>query len=372
VAAGWHSVRVEPPVPGVPAAQPSLATAAQVALDEALLATMQITLPLGTMGDQQRVAREVADALSLFDGRGWLEKPTDYHRAPPPLEAPQLRKRRVRGVEFEHLSAPSEYAPDADEPGRERWLSYAPNRELHAWVLRHAGPPRPWLVCIHGFQMGEPLFDLLAFPPEYFHVRLGLNLLLPVLPLHGPRKVGRRSGDGFISGDILDTVHAEAQAMWDIRRLLGWLREREGAPALGALGLSLGGYNTALLACLDEGLACAVPGIPLTDMTRAIYRHGPPLHLQNAALQGVEEERLRMVSSVISPLHLRPLIPRDRRYIFGATADRLVPPDQVRDLWEHWERPPVVWYGGGHLTFRAHAPVRRLVRRALREAGLAA
>ena len=237
--------------------------------------------------------------------------------------------------------------------------------------MRHPGPPRPWLVCIHGYQMGWPLIDLAAFPPEYFHRRLGLNLLLPVLPLHGPRKIGRRSGDGFIVGDALDTVHAEAQAIWDMRRLLSWVRAQQ-APALGVLGLSLGGYNTALLASLEEGLACVVAGVPLVDFTRAIFRHAPPLHLRDAAERGVEEEMIRNLMRVISPLDLPPLVPREGRFIFGAVGDRLVLPDQVRDLWRHWERPRIVWYQGGHLTFRAHTAVRRLVRDALRESGLAA
>ena len=55
-----------------------------------------------------------------------------------------------------------------------------------------------------------------------------------------------------------------------------------------------------------------------------------------------------------------------------AVADRLVPPDQVRDLWLHWQRPELVWYQGGHLSFRLHAPVRHLVKGALEKAGLLA
>jgi hypothetical protein len=371
LAAGTHSLRLEPPVSEVPAPDGSLALAAQVAADEALLGVMLLFLPLPTSSDNERIAAEVADARLLYESRGWLEKPEDYHRAPPPLEKPLVRRRQVRGIAFDHVSFESGYEPHADEPGRERWLSYVPNRIAHAWMARHEGGPRPWLVCIHGYQMGWPLIDLSAFPPEFFHHRLGLNLLLPVLPLHGPRRVGRRSGDGFITGDALDTIHAEAQAMWDIRRLLAWVRA-QGAPAVGVLGLSLGGYNTALLASLDDDLACAVPGVPLTDFARAIYRHGPPLHLRDAAHHGVLEAMLRDVKRVISPLDLAPRVPHARRYIFGAVADRLVPPDQVRDLWLHWERPRIEWYQGGHLTFRAHAGVRRLVRDALRESGLAA
>jgi hypothetical protein len=371
VAAGHHSVRLEPDVAEVPPSDGSISLAAQVAFDEALLATMSVTLPLPTGTDQDRVAAEVRDALAFFEDAGWLGEPAAYHQLPPPLEAPELRQERVRNVDYEHLSFESEYEPRPEEPGRERWLSYAPNRIAHAWVVRHPGPPRPWLVCIHGYQMGWPLIDLAAFPPEYFHRRLGLNLLLPVLPLHGRRKIGNRSGDGYITGDALDTIHAEAQAMWDIRRLLGWVRG-QGAPAAGALGLSLGGYNTALLASLDQELACAIPGVPLADFTRVIYRHGPPLHLRDAAQRGVEEEKMRELKRVISPLDLKPLVPRERRYIFGAVGDRLVPPDQVRDLWLHWERPRIVWYQGGHVSFRAHAAVRRLVRDGLHEAGLVA
>ena len=204
-------------------------------------------------------------------------------------------------------------------------------------MLRHPGPPRPWLVCIHGYQMGWPMIDLLAFQPEILHRRLGLNLLVPTLPLHGHRKSGRRSGDGFLSGDPLDTVHAEAQAMWDLRRLLSWLREDQAAPAIGVMGYSLGGYNTALLASLDDGLACAIAGIPVTDFARIYYRHLPPLHLSCAERHGFAEPdavrraardlaaRARAEDPARSPLHLRrhrgsPGAPPIRSTISGSTG----------------------------------------------------
>jgi hypothetical protein len=84
----------------------------------------------------------------------------------------------------------------------------------------------------------------------------------------------------------------------------------------------------------------------------------------------VVHEEVAEVLSVVSPLALEPKVPHERRYIFGAVADRLVPPDQVRDLWRHWGRPRMVWYQGGHVTFRFHEPVRLLLRDAFRESGL--
>lgn len=370
LAAGAASVRQEVRHRDVPAPRPSLALFAQVAADDALLAWMQVLLDVRDGDHLPRIAREVHDAAEQFRARGWLEKPVDYHETPPPLEAPEISLARTRGVEYEHLRFESGYEPRAGEPGRERWLAYGANRTAHAWVVRHPGPPRPWLVCIHGFQMGKPLIDLTAFAPEYFHRRLGLNMLLPVLPLHGPRAVGR-SGDRFLAGDPLDSIHAEAQAMWDLRRLLSWIRA-QGAPAVGVTGLSLGGYQTALLAELDGDLACAIPGIPLTDITGVVWRHGGPLHLAHAQHHGVVRDHVAEVLRVVSPLALEPKVPFERRWIFGAVADQLVPPDQVRDLWLHWGRCKIEWYQGGHLTFRAHRPVHRMVREALSESGLVA
>ena len=45
-----------------------------------------------------------------------------------------------------------------------------------------------------GYRMGHASIDVRVF--ERFFKRLGLNVLIPVLPLHGPRSRARHSGTG--------------------------------------------------------------------------------------------------------------------------------------------------------------------------------
>jgi acetyl esterase/lipase len=157
--------------------------------------------------------------------------------------------------------------------------------------------------------------------------------------------------------------------MWDIRRLLSWVRAQD-APAVGVMGLSLGGYNTALLASLDAGLACAIPGIPATDFSRLLFEHTQEAQARLLEGAGLTQDLLREVFRVVSPLALAPLVPHEGRAIFGGIVDRLVPPDQVRDQHEHWGAPTIAWYPGGHMTFGRDAGVKACIRGALQAGDL--
>lgn len=362
--AGSVAARTLEPVDEVPVPDTSVAFAAQVAIDEALLGAISLMVPLPSKNLVTQIEREVADATQLFDARGWLEKPVEYHRTPLPLDVPEIRVASVLTrhgrLSFESLRFESEYEPWDDEPGRDRWLGYGPNRTAHAHVLRHPGEPRPWIVCIHGYQMGKPLEDFGAFDPTFLHERMGFNMLLPTLPLHGPRKIGRFSGDGFMSGPVLDMIHAETQGIWDIRRLLSWVRAQE-APSIGVYGLSLGGFTTSLLAGIEDGLDFAIAGIPMTSMSATFWRHLPDHAARNYLEAGLTEARVETLTKVISPMSFTPKVPLERRAIFGGVGDRLVAPEQVGNLVRHWGYPATRWYQGSHVTFMFDAGVRSLI-----------
>jgi hypothetical protein len=353
----------------LPASRGGLRVASKIALDEFFFATELAAAPTIRVREQRRVIRELAQALDLFEQRGWLDDPTGYHLDPPPLRLARLEGGRTPTLGYERLSFTSGYAPHPGEPGRERWLGYAANRTAHAWVLRHRGRPRPWLVCIPGYRMGTPMVDFTGFRARWLHRRLGLNVAIPVLPLHGPRRAGRRSGDGYFSGDFVDTVHAQAQGLWDARRLVGWLRDNE-APRIGAYGVSLGGYTTALLAAMEPDLACVVAGIPAADFARLVRSHVPEVVFRAADRLGFSFERIERLLRVVSPFAFAPGVPGDRCYVYAGLVDRLAFPDHARDLWEHWGRPRVAWYQGGHVSFLWEPEVKDLLLEAFQDQGL--
>jgi hypothetical protein len=317
----------------------------------------------------RRVADEVEQAIDLFDQRGWLADPRRYHPKPPALARAKLGPGRFPGLAYRQMRFESGYEPHPGEPGRERWLSYRANRTAHAWILQHRGRPRPWLVCIPGYRMGSPLVDFTAFRARWLHKGLGLNVAIPVMPLHGPRRSGWRGGDGYFAGDFVDTLHALAQALWDVRRLVGWLQDG-GAPAVGLYGISLGSYTTALVASFADDLDCAIAGIPATDFMRLVRSHVPKVVLRGAEMVGLSVERLEKLLSVVSPFSFRPRLARRRRFLYAGVRDRLAPPDHARDLWRHWEEPRIGWYSGGHVSFLWEPAVKTFLLDALRDAEL--
>ena len=371
VAAGYLAVGQEPVPTDVPAPRMSLGMAARAAEDELSMCGIVLTTwPLAVGSGAMRIARELEEAMALFGEKGWLEEPASYHRAPPPVESVDRGDLRHREQSFEHLTFESSYEPWLEEPGRDRWMSYERNRTAHAWVLRHAGEPHPWLVCVHGIRVGTPRGNLAFFRPDYLHHELGLNLLFPVLPIHGPRRISPVSGDRILSGDIMDTLHAASQAMWDIRRLLAWLRTHESAPPVGVIGHSLGGYAAALLGCLEGGIDAVVVANPAVDPSRLFWRNALSLSTRYLKTAGVTQEKMGTLMRAISPLALHPLIPSEQRAIFAGVADRVVPAVEARTLWRHWGEPRIAWYQGSHSAFLSTREGRTFVSAALRAAGV--
>jgi hypothetical protein len=351
----------------IPVARPTLALATEAFFDEIVLTGFRLLRSAPDAARLEWITREVSAALEFYGQQGWLEKPEGFFAASPALTDVTVKTVNNMGRTYERLFFDSGYEPHAGEPGRERWLSYTGNNREYGLMLRHR-QPRPWLVCVHGAEMGRAALDPTLFRAWHLHSDLGLNVVLPVLPMHGPRARGLPKGAAFPSEDVLNDVHGAAQAVWDIRRLLSWIRSQQPDSMIGLNGISLGGFLTSLVASLDDGLTCAILGVPAVDLVELVSRHAG---LSGHDALGQTMRRAKPIGRMISPFALTPRVPMQGRFIYAGIADRLVHPrDQVTRLWQHWGRPQIHWYSGGHTGFFRSRPVQRFIDDALVQSGL--
>ncbi|CAN5898820.1 alpha/beta hydrolase [soil metagenome] len=370
LASGYLALGQEPTPDEAPKPRLDLKQSFTAAGDEFSMCTIVLTTgPVWVGARASRIGRETEDALDLFEQEGWLDFPTGYHTDPPPIEKLNREPLRYKKRSFEHLSFESGYEPHPEEPVRERWLAYEENRTAHAWVLHHPGEPRPWLVGLHGIRMGFHRGDFMLYRPDHLHHKLGLNLLLPILPIHGPRKAGPISGDRILSGDVMDTVHAGTQAIWDVRRLLGWLRLQD-APGVGVVGYSLGGYTAALLAGLESDVDCVIASNPAVDPSGLFWRNALSLTTRYLKTEGVTEQKMEKLMHPVAPLAFTPQISHERRAIFCGVADRVVPASEAASLWRHWEQPRINWYQGSHRGFLRTHQGEKFIEETLRATGV--
>jgi len=368
VTAGRVALRYEPLSEGAEAPEARKLVDAKAAVDEALLAYFVGAAEIPSGPGAEAMCIEGLRLEAVLKAQGWADDPARYHQTPTAPEAVTSEAGRWQGMAYERVSYPSGFVPRPELPGAAAWAAQVPNQRSVLRAFRHPGADRPWLLCIHGYRMGENWLDFSLFSPQWLHQKLGYNLLIPTLPLHGPRRVGRKSGDQYLDGDLLDLLHAQTQALWDLRRALAWLRDHEASPKIGVYGISLGGYNTALLATAEPDLDFAVAGVPLADPAGVLWRHLPAVHERFYAQHGLTEARYRSILSVVSPLACPALLPKEHLHVFAAAADRIVPPDQPLLLARHWD-VPVRWYQGSHLSVRRERATTQALKAAMKGAG---
>jgi hypothetical protein len=371
ISEGWNAYRGASQWDEVPEVEPSLALALGATLDRAFTVITSILTGVPRPETVRRFNSEAVALRDFFEERGWLRDPAGYYPAPPPVEQwTSAEERTWLGIQrrrFQHVAWVSEYEPHPGEPGGERWMEREENRISHAYVLEHPGGPRPWLVCVHGFGMGTPLINFQGFAAKHLHDDLGLNLIFPCLPLHGPRGSGRLSGVELLETDFVNLVHTFAHAVWDIRRTVSWLGSRE-PKAVGLFGISLGGYLSALTSSLQSGFGCVIASIPMVDLASVARDNEPWIFRRYEREFQIDWETLRGVTHVVSPLSLESRVPRERRFICAGTADRVVRPNHARALWRHWDRPEIHWFSSSHVLGLMHPSVPGFVERCLRSA----
>jgi acetyl esterase/lipase len=280
---------------------------------------------------------------------------------PAPTQTPAVRVKTrwsVPGLVSEDLVFPSLH--EAIEPRfRQRYLAQYP--ETHTVYARRIRPEgaqqRPRLLYLHGYLQPETYVEELALLAG-MALRLNVEVIQLQPPYHGRRTPGgsRFGGELFWTADLVRSVEALRQSVFDVRTLLDWLLEEDPRP-VGVLGLSLGGALASLLTCLDARLAFSVPMIAHMD-PRALLADAPVLgHMRRELRQfGWGPEQLAEFAAQLGWSDMLPRLPPERIHLFAAADDRFFAPAVVEAMWRRWGQPAIRWYPCSHMGFLPRLP----------------
>ena len=345
----------------------SIFTKASAAIDRGVVRFMERRMAPRNRGPKlDGSARTQLIELAAAYSEGNLGVPSRFFPEP---EAPAPKLVSVGdgplGTQVVDISFPSAYEPFLPI-ARDLHAQVPENHTVHArwWT---SGRGRPTIVMLHGWGGGNHWMTARTFLVPYW-LRHGFDVAAFVLPYHAVRAPAG-SGPLFPSPNPVRTNEAFGQAIYDLRALAMYLRAR-GSSAVGAMGMSLGGYTTALWASVAGpadvgGIDFAVAMIPAVSMARLMWRHGEQSPTRaRAAKAGITEDLLVDAFAVHTPTTRPSRVPRSHLAVIAGKGDRITPPDQAETLARHWG-VDVSWFDGGHLAQVGRGDALRTVRRQL-------
>ncbi|MEJ7602384.1 MAG: hypothetical protein WKG01_31105 [Kofleriaceae bacterium] len=191
---------------------------------------------------------------------GTLGVPSPFFPVP---ELPQVTRMPLGdgplGMQVFDLTFASGYEPFL--PAARELPIVRENQTAHArWWTSGAG--RPTIVMLHGWGTGSHWVNARAFLVPYW-LRHGYDVAAFVLPFHGARAPDSSGvNPAWPSPNPVRMNEGFGQVIYELRAFASWLRAR-GASAVGALGMSLGGYTTGLWASV------AGPASPAASTSRS-------------------------------------------------------------------------------------------------------
>jgi uncharacterized protein len=222
--------------------------------------------------------------------------------------------------------------------------------DLHGWYVPGAGEAA--IVLVHG--IGNERSTMLPVVAA-LHAA-GFDLLLY-----------DQRGSGRSGGDMVTLGYLEAG---DLAAAADYLRERSGAPLVGAYGISMGASVALLAAAQGPGLDAVAADSPYADLYRLVAEGAPvrlfklgavlgplwrgiaPMMLWHAERQsGISSDSVRPVDSIaqVSP---RPV------FLIHGTQDQLFGPHHSVALFEAAREPRALWLlpGANHAGLRPTPP----------------
>lgn len=294
-----------------------------------------------------------------------------HGRLPPPSGEPLQDYLGALG-ERVHPS-PDGLAPLEPEPGGPAgWHAPSPwpeavgrNGRWHAEMRPprgHAAPPggrAPALILLHGWLIDRPQLPVYRRWARRV-ARHGIAVWMPRLPYHMERsEPGEISGQRCLSPDLRDSADAVRQAVAEARLLARWLR-RNGAPAVGIWGMSLGAWVAALAATLDDDWDAVALWAPVAAPADVLFESGLVGLLREVVTAGGTSRRDLEDSAVaaMTPSLRDNRVARERLMVVAGIWDQVIAPRSITRLARRWN-VDVRWVPHGHISLMAsRAPVR--------------
>lgn len=272
-----------------------------------------------------------------------LEEAVDFLNGPNfiPAESQPAKVEFVDAVHFCFPTPrPSEFAENNVVPGRlyrcgARW------QERPALILLHGGvDPMHYRFC----------YPLIARRCN----RAGFNAATLESPYHYHRRPPQHSMLGVLgrysqlTPDYMQMAETYAQAVAEIRALIGWLLA-EGCPAVALAGGSLGGWLAEMTVCRDPRLAAVASGISparvgnlLTQTEQLVWRRSREAVLKRRPdVEQLDKTPLNVTLS-------KPAISKDKILLIAGMHELVS--NGTEETWQSWGQPEIWRLPHGHIT----------------------
>ena len=312
--------------------------------------------------------QEYIDYHAFYSQQRFLDDPDCAFELPPLGHSviERATRRRSWDPKSARLASIDFYSPfqTLDPRFRDEYAALEPNDRVESRGWFHESGPRPIVIFLHGFSAPNYRINKMWFSAQKFY-DAGLDVVFMNLPLHGGRmpQSAAYHGTAIIQPSLWRLSEACAQGVMDLRILIDHLLLR-GAPKVGIMGYSWGGFHASMLACLEprtDFIVSIAPVVSIADLvmswpTRSFFEES----LEEPSMMMRE---LRKILAPFTPLSHALRIPKERVLLVASGNDGVIPAVHTEVLWEHFGRPEVYWSCGGHILYFDKA---RVTDRALR------
>lgn len=177
----------------------------------------------------------------------------------------------------------------------------------------------------------------------------------------------QRAPEGYGSGDYIlkgpDMEHVRQwmrQAVLDARRGRRWLVETQGVEKVGVMGISLGGFVSAVtygVAPEFDGAAVLLAGGNLARYIKLGAQAKIPQITKGLQRLRISADELPKALAPIDPITHADPERKDGLLMINGLLDPVIPFPLASDLWKAWGKPKMVRLPAGHVTSIAFVPL---------------